>query len=153
MARRKKGEPLTEWAKRNPKIVVAAVNLRTSGVSEKAIFKNYEKLLKDNPSYRQLRAALREKGIRTRADATQKRRAREYLKSDGTTYTADASPHGSRYLDRRSDRIANPRPEDRAKLESNTVLGRTLAVQDDSDAYADESVVEFLDSDYEGYPA
>lgn len=149
MARKK----LTEWARRNPKLVVAAVNLRTSGVSERAIFENYRKLLKDKPSYRELRAALAEKGIRTRADATQKRRKREYLKPDGTTYTADKQPHGSRYLDRRSDRVANPRPEDRKKLESNTVLGRTLAVEEDPDAYEDESVVEFLESDYEGYPA
>lgn len=171
MARRKAGEDVLDWARRNPKLVNAAANLRISGISEEAIFRAFRgaeahttpagrvlgarpKLLREPPSYLQLRAALKEKGIGSRADATALRQARTYFRADGTAYTAERYKGGtSRYLSRRNDRIANPTPRSRDLLEQHTIVGRTLAAQDDPAAYdPDSAIVDFLESEYEGYP-
>lgn len=144
---------VSEWAKKHPKIALAAVNLRISGVSERVIFERYRDLLAEPPSYRELRAAFREHGVSDRAHATELRRSRTYYDRKGEVYTAEKVKGGtSRYLSRRNDRIANPTPRMRRKLADNTVLGRTLAFEDDEKAYKDKEVIDFLTSEFEGYP-
>lgn len=143
---------LKKWGDSHPKIVNAAANLRISGVSEKAIYERYRTLLKQPPTYRELRAAMKERGVGARKEATAFRQKRQYFKADGTPYTAEKHAGGSRYLERRNDRVANPTPRSREKLVQNTIVGRTLAADPEPSDYTDERVVEFLDSEYEGYP-
>jgi hypothetical protein len=164
-----KKDPL-KWARDHPKIAVAAANLRISGISEEAIFRAFRGasehttpkgralparrvLLKDPPTYAELRAALKERGVGSKREATALRRERVYFKPNGERYTAEPTTGGtSRYLARRNDKIANPTAGARTRLEENTIVGRTLAASDNPEEYADAKVVDFLESEFEGYP-
>jgi hypothetical protein len=50
---------VSSWSRRNVEARVAAINLRTSGMSERDIYRQYKTLLKDAPNRRELHYSLR----------------------------------------------------------------------------------------------
>lgn len=131
------------WARAHPELAVAAVNLRISGVSERTVFERFRATVKDAPSYRELRAAYAERQVLKRSDATERRRAHERFKADGSVRKGD-----SNYLVRQR---AQYTPKAKERLAQNMVTGYLVQeVGDRADQELDDpELLDFIGSDYE----
>lgn len=126
-------------------VQVAALNLRIAGVSERRIYETLKGELKDFPSYGQLRSWFTARGVRYREDATARRHAGRYYKlSKGEKIVRVGG--SSRYFQRRRAQFT---PRAKARLERNMAVGYLLREKVPAKDFKDDSVVNFIESDYE----
>lgn len=107
---------LARWGREHPDLATAATNLWISGVSERAIFERYRALVKDPPSYREIRASFKEHGLAKRADATELRQRGQRFELSGSL----SDGHESAFQKRRKVQYTEPA---KARLEENMVKG------------------------------
>lgn len=131
------------WVRSHPKVALAAVNLRSAGLNERRIYEQMRGMLKNNPSYRDLRAAFDRfkstKGGRIRGQkgkrVTLDKRGRVKLKSIRSEYKKRVGDLSS--------------PSRRGRLDRNFTVGYLIAEDVGSDDFKDRNVVEYLESEYE----
>ena len=131
------------WVKDHKNFAIAAVNLRISGVSEAAIYREFHKNLASPPSYGDLRSAFKEYGVQYRRLATSDRRAGLYRNSQG-----ELRKGSSEYLARRRAAFY---PKQRKDIEKRQIkMYLATAAKDASEFKEGTDIYEWVQSDYAG---
>jgi hypothetical protein len=125
-----------------------AYNLRVAGVSERAIYESFRSVLKEPPSYRDLRASFVRNGVATRAAATEARHSGLFV---GRLDRQGRKQMATEYADRlRTTKEIDRRAEAKDDLDRNYVLGYMGRAGVDPDLIDDEFFADSLYSIEEG---
>lgn len=142
----------------DPKVERAAYNLRVAGVSERHIYESFS-VLKDRPSYRDLRASFEKSGVRYRAQATEARHRGEFLNPHKTVVTSGpekgqailVNQRSSEYKDRlKTTRKVDKTPEATEDLNRSFALAYMGSAGVDPDLILDDGFADSLYSIEEG---
>ena len=132
----------------DPAVAKAAVSLRVSGVSERAVYEHFRDKLETAPSYRDLRATYRNAGVLNRHDATV---ARHEGKFPTTTAVDEKQAHRSDYKERLAiTREVDKTPDAKDALDENYVLGHLARAGVDPSTIEDPALRERLENIYDG---
>jgi hypothetical protein len=129
----------------DPKVARAAANLRIAGVSEERIYHSFQGVLKNPPTYRELRSVWARYHVGYRRVRGRRDIYLRYDKTGKLKRVKGRSAYRKRFT-------AQKTPKQQAKLAKDYALGYLIEQNVDPREYREKAVFQYVTSEYEtGY--